>query len=233
MRPEEREKFLGDIQEEFRRFCFELSQTDRTFIVSNWEAENDVPDPQYWPSFTQYLQARLDGIIAGRTEARRKGYPAKVFTAFEFTRIPGSKGPPSGLVEIGGKLRGLDYLSYSSWGSIGYNSDAEMTGKSFHSAIQLIRGLTKPAGLPSRLIIGEFGEYWNLNPTAERMKAIVAASIDEGIDYLFNWVLYEQPGWKDEGGRDASHFGKFFLDRTLTPQGKAFQSWFPVPSPPD
>jgi hypothetical protein len=54
------------------------------------------------------------------------------------------------------------------------------------------------------------------------------------VEYLFNWVLYDQPGDKDEWGRDASHFGKYRLDRMLTPQGKAFQGWFPArnPQPP-
>ncbi|OFV98152.1 MAG: hypothetical protein A3F68_09490 [Acidobacteria bacterium RIFCSPLOWO2_12_FULL_54_10] len=51
--------------------------------------------------------------------------------------------------------------------------------------------------------------------------------MEEGAEYLFNWVLHEQPGEKDEWGRDASHFGKFFLNRTLTPQGEEFQGWFP------
>jgi hypothetical protein len=58
------------------------------------------------------------------------------------------------------------------------------------------------------------------------MRALVDASIDNGVEYLFNWVLYDQPGNKDDKGRDASHFGKYALDRTLTPQGTAFRSWF-------
>ena len=58
------------------------------------------------------------------------------------------------------------------------------------------------------------------------MKALVDASIDNGVEYLFDWVLYDQPGDKDEWCRDASHFGKFGLDRTLTVQGTEFQKWF-------
>jgi hypothetical protein len=97
---------------------------------------------------------------------------------------------------------------------------------SFHYAVQLIHGFAKQKGLPQRIIIGEFGEYWNMHPSAERLKAIVDASIDEGVEYLFNWVLYDQPGERDEWGRDASHVGKFFLNRALTPQGAAFRKWF-------
>jgi hypothetical protein len=85
-------------------------------------------------------------------------------------------------------------------------------------------------------VIGEFGEYWNMFPDGARMKALVDASLDNGIEYLFNWVLYDQPGNKDEWGRDASHFGKYSLDRMLTPQGEAFRRWFraaarPMPMP--
>jgi hypothetical protein len=239
MTPAEAEELLGETHDEFRRFAFELAKLDRTFIVSNWEAEQDVPDASYWPWFTRYLQARLDGIVAGRNAARQMGYPARVFTAFEFTIVPGFAGRPSGLVEIGGQLRGLDYLSYSSWWSIGWDYDAATMKNSFRYAIQLIRGFAAQAGLPQQLIIGEFGEYWNLHPRGERLKAIVDVSIEEGVEYLFNWALYEQPGEKDEWGRDASHFGKYFLDRRLTPQGRAFQAWFqrpavflPVPPPP-
>jgi hypothetical protein len=223
---EEAEKLLAAVRGEFRMFAFELAKRDRTFILSNWEAENDVPDARLWPGYVRYLQPRLDGIREGREIARREGYPAKVFTAFEFTIVPGFAGRPSGLVEIGSKLRGLDYLSYSAWWSVGAEYDARTMQDSFRSAFQSIRGFARRSRLPERLIVGEFGEYWDAHPTAERLRAIVDVSISEGVEYLFNWVLYEQPGERDEQGRDASHFGKFTLDRTLTPQGRAVREWF-------
>ncbi|HWP86060.1 MAG TPA: hypothetical protein VNN17_12775 [Terriglobia bacterium] len=229
--PEEAaERYLGHVREEFAEFAYAISQTDRVFIVSNWEAENDVPEPALWPQLTQYLQARLEGIRAGRERARRAGYPAQVYTAFEFTILPGFQGRPSGLVEIGSRLRGLDYLSYSSWWSIGWDYDAAEMRSSFRAALQDIRGYAQQAGLPRQIIIGEFGEYWNLHPTAERLRAIVEASLEEGAAFLFNWVLYDQPGEKDDHGRDASHFGKFYLDGTLTPQGAAMRQWFLPPA---
>jgi hypothetical protein len=224
----EQRNFLIAVQREFQQFSFELSKLDRTFIVSNWEAENDVPDAKDWPTFTRYLQARLDGIAAGRAEARAKGYPTRVLTAFEFTIVPGFAGRPSGLVEIGAKLHGVDYLSYSSWWSIGADLDAEGVTKSFRYAIGLIRKFAQQASLPQRVIVGEFGEYWNEHPNAERLQAIVETSIDEGVEYVFNWVLYEQPGERDEHGSDASHMGKYFLNHQLTSQGKALQDWLAV-----
>jgi hypothetical protein len=76
------------------------------------------------------------------------------------------------------------------------------------------------------IIIGEFGEYWDLYPNSDRLRAIVDSALDEGAEYIFNWTLYDQPGEKDEHGRDASHFGKFTQQRELTPQGRAVQEWF-------
>ena len=230
---EQAERFLEGVREEFQTFAFELSKLNRTFIIANWEAEHDVPDSDYWPWFITFLQARVDGIAAGREQARKAGFPARVSTAFEFVIVPGFEGKPSGLVEIGARLQGLDYLSYSSWWSVGVDFDAQKMEKSFRHAIGLIRNFAEKVGLPRHLIIGEFGEYWNLYPTAERLKVIIEVSIEEGVDYLFNWVLYQQPGEIGEWGRDASHFGKFFLDRMLTPQGKIFQEWFskcPLPA---
>jgi hypothetical protein len=153
-----------------------------------------------------------------------------LFTAFEFTILPSFQGRPSGLVEIGGKLQGLDYLSYSSWWSIGSEYGPAQMRSSFQAAFQDMRSYARSTQLPERIIIGEFGEYWDFHPTAERLRAIVDASIESGAEYLFNWVLYDQPGELDDHGRDASHFGKYRQDRSLTPQGEALRKWF---QPPD
>ncbi len=124
----------------------------------------------------------------------------------------------------------LDYLSYSAWWSIAWDLDAGNVKIPFREGIRIVRRFAEKTGLPQRIIVGEFGEYWDLYPTAERLQAIIDASIEEGVAFLFNWVLYEQPGEKDEWGRDASHFGKYFLDRTLTPQREAFQRWLRPPA---
>jgi hypothetical protein len=216
---------LTATRDEFRRFTLELAKMPGRKIISNWEFENDC-HPDQWDACAEYYQARLDGIREGRQQAKAAGSPGEILTAFEFLIVPGYKGRPSGLVEVGSKLRGVDFFSYSSWASIGWDRDARATYQDFEYLAHLLHGFTAGKKLSSRLIIGEFGEYWDLYPTAERMKALVDASIDNGIEYLFDWVLYDQPGLKDDHGRDASHFGKYTLGRMLTPQGKAFQRWF-------
>jgi hypothetical protein len=216
---------LAAVSGEFRRFTLELAKTPGRKIISNWEFENDCPAGQ-WPSCTAYYQARLDGILEGRKEARALGEPGEVLTAFEFTIVPGFAGRPSGLVEVATKLKGLDFISYSCWWSIGADANAAKVSRDFAYVVGLLRNYAAANKLPNRLIVGEFGEYWDMHPTGERMKALANASIDSGAEYLFDWVLYDQPGNKDDHGRDASHFGKYTLKRALTPQGREFQHWF-------
>jgi|SRR5579871_642143 len=222
---------LAATRDEFRRFTLELAKLPGRKIISNWEFENDCHADQ-WDACAEYYRARLDGIRQGIQEAKNAGYPGEILTAFEFTIVPGYTGKPSGLVEVGAKLKGVDYFSYSSWASIGADFDAPTMYKSFAWGAHILHEFETQEKLTAHLIIGEFGEYWNLHPTSERMKALVDASIANGFDYLFDWVLYDQPGAHDDHGRDASHFGKYTLDRMLTPQGKAFQSWFTTPVKP-
>ncbi len=221
-------KHLAATQDEFRRFALELARTPGRKIISNWEFENDCAVPQ-WAACRAYYQARLDGIQQGRKEAKAAGLPGEVLTAFEFTIVPGFKGRPSGFADLAPQLRGVDFLSYSSWWSIAWDADAPKVYKDFAYLAGLLRGAAAERKMTTHLIIGEFGEYWNVHPHGERLKALVDASLDNGIEYLFNWVLYDQPGNKDEWGRDASHFGKYRLDRMLTPQGEAFRHWFQQP----
>jgi len=216
---------LAAVRGEFRRFTVELAKTPGRKIISNWEFENDCPAGQ-WPACQEYYQARLDGTLEGRKEARAAGEPGEVLSAFEFTIVPGFAGRPSGLVEVATKLKGLDFLSYSCWWSIGTDANAAKVARDFAYVVGLLRHYAAANKLPGRLILGEFGEYWDLHPTDERMKALAGASMDSGAEYLFDWVLYDQPGNKDEHGRDASHFGKYTLERKLTPQGREFEGWF-------
>jgi hypothetical protein len=222
---------LAATRSEFRRFGIELARTPGTRIISNWEFENDCKHER-WKGCQAYYQARIEGIEAARAYATRLRLPGRLLTAFEFTIVPKFEGKPSGLVEVGSALKNVDYFSYSSWWSIGANDTPKVIAGNFQYAAKLIRDLLDSKKLTARLIIGEFGEYYDLHPSAERLKALVDASLTSGFDYVFNWVLYDQPGNKDEHGRDASRFGKFHLDRTLTPQGEEFRKWLGNPPIP-
>src|SRR5579864_1161511 len=175
---------LAATKDEFRRFTLELAKTPGRKIVSNWEFENDCR-PAQWDACAEYYQARLDGIRQGRKEAAALGAPGEILTAFEFTIVPGYTGKRSGLVDVGAKLNGVDFFSYSAWASIGWDFDAPTMYKSFEWGAHILREFTAQKKLTNRLIIGEFGEYWDQHPTSERMKALVDASIAGGVEYLF------------------------------------------------
>jgi hypothetical protein len=221
---------LAATKDEFRRFTLQLAKTPGRKIISNWEFDNDCPANQ-WASCAEYYQARLDGILEGRKRATTLHMPGEILTAFEFTIVPGFNGKPSGFVEVGAKLIGVDFLSYSAWWSISSDGNAAKVQQDFAYLAGFLRSAASERKMTTRFIIGEFGEYWDMHPRGERLKALVDASLDNGVEYLFNWVLYDQPGNKDEWGRDASHFGKYGLDRMLTPQGREFQRWFPARNP--
>jgi hypothetical protein len=216
---------LAATTDEFRRFTLELAKTPGRKIISNWEFENDCPADR-WPACIAYYQARLDGVAKGRSEAKTLGYPGEILTAFEFTIVPGFAGKPSGLAEAATKLKGVDYISYSSWWSLRWDASEAKVREDFDYLVKMLGDFVKEKKLGTKLIIGEFGEYWDLHPSGARMRAVVDACLAGGVEYLFDWVLYEQPGKKDNWGRDASHFGKYGLDRKLTPQGEAFRRWF-------
>lgn len=220
------EPLFSAVRQEFYTFTLELSKIQGTFIISNWEAENDFPDEGRWDVYRAYLQARIDGIIAGRAEAKKLKYKGNVYSAFEFLVINGFVGKRSGLVEIGTKLRGVDFLSYSAWHSIAYDRGSEAMEKDFEYAASIIRQFAREKGISDRLIIGEFGELWDMHPDPVRMKSLIKGSLAGGVEYLFNWVAYDQPGETDEYQRDASHFGKFYLKGGLTPQGRGFAQIF-------
>src|ERR1035441_3358309 len=141
---------LAATRDEFRRFTLELAKTPGRRIVSNWEFENDCPARQ-WLSCQEYYQARLDGILDGRKQAKALGYPGEVLTAFEFTIVPGFAGRPSGLVEVATKLKGIDFISYSCWWSIGSDAGASKVSQDFAYVVPLLRNFASGKKLTNRL----------------------------------------------------------------------------------
>ena len=61
---------LAATRDEFRRFTLELARTPGRKIVSNWEFKKRLPGRPVI-SCEEYYQARLDGILEGRKQARR------------------------------------------------------------------------------------------------------------------------------------------------------------------
>jgi hypothetical protein len=225
------EAMIAGVREEFRRFTVELAKLPNVYIVSNWEAENDVPDDQ-WPDYLAYLQARLDGIVAGRREARQAGEPGRVLTAVEFTHVnPGftyvfDPTPPRKACGLDAAmlLTGVDFLSYSSWESVVHTDDRTYTVAKLRGAFGVIRQKCATSRRQCRLIVGEIGYLRDHDPDNWNLNMLLSESLNAGAEYTFNWVAYDQPGQTDPFGfnADQSLFGKFTLARQLTPQGAFF-----------
>jgi hypothetical protein len=219
---------LEQVKDEFRRFTLEISKKPGTRIVSNWEFEHECGYEQ-WEGCLAYMQARVDGISRGREEARLLRYPGVVYSAFEGVVLPDFLGRQCGFLAAAARLKGLDLLSYSSWRSVVWDGGGTEVRDSFREALRRLRELASQMESQPKLIIGELGQYWDSDPGSQRLKAAIDTALDNGAEYVFCWNLYEQPGRFDEWGRDASHFGMFYLDRTLTPQGEAFSEWLAPP----
>jgi len=225
---------LDSVRDEFRRFTFELSKLPNTFIISNWEAENDATDDQ-WADYMDYLQARLDGIAWGRRKAREAGHPGTVLSAVEFTHVkPGWSDPRLGApprkacgLDAALNLRGVDFLSYSAWESIYYTSNPRYTPEQLHNAFSTIWADCQQHLQRCRLIVGEAGYLRDSDPDNSNLGAIFAECLRSGADYIVNWAAYDQPGQVDSYGLnvDESKFGKFDLARHLTSQGTFFRDF--------
>ncbi len=217
---EQWEQVLRNVEREFYDFAYELSKIpDVKFYVGNWEAENDG---LLWDQYIEYVQARLVGTIRGREAASRDGYPAQVFTAFEFRSLDAGAGFDAAMHRLGG----VEFLSLSSW----YFTDYGGASRSrFEQAFQSMRQGCQDAGVPCRILIGEVGYLRDLDPENRNLKETLTACLDLGALAVFNWVAYDQPGegiTVDGVFYDQSQWGKWDSTGSLTTQGAAFGEWF-------
>jgi hypothetical protein len=222
---------LRAVHEEFRRFAIELGKGANTIIVSSWESENDAFLDAQWPDYLLYLQARSDGIVDGRREAKAAGHPAKVFTAIEFAHVtvgfadPRSNKPARSIcgLDAAVALHGVDFASYSAWENLYYTGDPRYTETKLRASFSIIRQKCRPPGC--RFLIGEIGYLRNYDPKNAIFQAILEESLRAGAAYVVDWSEYDQPGQVDRYGFgvDQSKFGAYDIDRKLTAQGECLR----------
>ncbi len=209
------------IQQEYRDFASYLAKfSDKTFIISNWEGDNDVycgaaygatvaSCPDYagrLGGFKKWIEVRTSGIKASGA--------SNVFSAVEFNIVNNlkSRNLPSVLYDVIPELN-VDYFSYSSYESINalYNGD---DGSQLKKDVATIRGVLSSAGQdPNNLVIGEYGFDRGGREEIKNKLATVTQIIGElGIKYGFVWNLL------DAGGQ----FGLYDSSATLTPAGQYF-----------
>jgi hypothetical protein len=203
------------IQKEYTDLANYLKQFNKTFIVSNWEADNDIYCVYAYyatpgscsgindkmTAYTEWMQARIAGIKAADAK--------NVKSALEFCNIHSleNQGMPSVLNNIVPAIN-PDYFSYSSYESI--NISAEQTAND----IDVIRGkLTADGKDPNSLFIGEAGFDalgWNQDGAKNQLSAIINVFLQKNIPYIIVWNLIDNPG-----------FGVYNATGTLTGYGRA------------
>lgn len=216
----------------------------KNFIISNWEAEHDAYQEEMWGPFLSWTQECVNAVADGDSAATEWGLGGgKVDSMFEFvylsdTRLSVATDAPSSTVQFSAllratrQLRRVKYWSYSSWNSIHYVDDqGEINMNAFRQAFAQIRQACMDAGFDcsDKVVIGEVGMLWDADPASIQLASILRTSLEEGAQFVINWVAYDQPG---EGvsyqGKwyDQSHFGKWTNDGSFTPQGEALRDWY-------
>ncbi len=209
------------IQQEYSDFASYLGTfSDKTFIISNWEGDNDIycgaafgATASSCPNYQQSLEGFQKWINA-RTAGIRASGASNVFSAVEFNIVRDleNRGLPSVLYNVIPSVD-ADYFSYSSYESINalYSGD---NGDQLKTDVGTIRDVLSSAGKNSdNLIIGEYGFDQGSREEIKNKLAIVTQTIAGlGIKYAFVWNLL------DTGGP----FGLYDQSSALTPAGKYF-----------
>lgn len=114
----------AELQELTEYLLTEFRGTGKTFIITNWETDNNIrlreTDPSLWDQYIQgmidWTNARQDGIIAGRNNVGMDG--VAVFGAFESNHIPlhaNFDWPVT--IDVVVPHTYCDIYSYSNWGT--------------------------------------------------------------------------------------------------------------------
>ena len=188
---------IQKIENEYTDFADYLKQFNKSFIISNWEGDNDaycgsigaaaVSDGASCPNAPQNL-AGLAAWFAARHAGIKAAGAANVFDAIEFNSVGilKDKGLPSLLYDVI-PSEAADYYSYSSYESINVSPDR------FSADVDAIRGLL-PGG---QLMIGEFGfkvgDFGNAAATALRLQETAQVIQDKSLPYGIVWNLLDNP----------------------------------------
>ncbi|MDE2311816.1 MAG: hypothetical protein KGJ93_01860 [Patescibacteria group bacterium] len=201
------------ISKEYTDLAKYLSQFNKTFIIDNWEGDNDLycgnaygatadncPDAaKRLSAYVMWTKARIAGIRAAGAN--------NVKSAVEFNNIHSleNQGLPTVLNDVVPRVN-ADYYSYSSYESI--NVSPAQTA----ADIDFIRDKLSAAGKdPSSLFLGEVGfdtNFLGQADAAARLRDIVNIAQQKSIPYLVVWNLIDNPS-----------FGVYDNNGQLTPYG--------------
>lgn len=178
-----------------------INNYNKTFIILNWEGDHHFS--QYFgarDSFVSWIQSRAEGVAAARNNFPFA--PGRIYSGLEFNCVENIGGPcgdpGSGtpiVVDYVAPRVAVDYLSYSSWGSIG--GPASGLPAAIQGAVSTI--VTKantryvPDGIvygAANVILGEYGfhqQQLGVFTAADKVTAMFGAAESAGVSYAIYW----------------------------------------------
>ncbi|MDX2031778.1 MAG: hypothetical protein SF339_13980 [Blastocatellia bacterium] len=190
----------------------------KTFIILNWEADNEIElhrnRASSWDAFIAWVDSRADGVIDAR--ARNSNSAVRLFSGFEFNLVA-RDGRPCG-TPVADPLREdplkhrcaidyiaprvkVDYYSYSSWQTLDVKfepngSYKDALRRDLNFALARVRE-RRPEMQERNFLIGEFGIHrtrWSekavANYTAEMIDAVMAPDAFQ-VSYAVWWQVID------------------------------------------
>jgi hypothetical protein len=201
------------VQNEFYELTKYLLQnyrnTDKTFILQNWEGDNALNAEQIEPSklriaidgMTKWCNARQEGVNKARKEIGSVG--VIVAHCFEMNLVLPNTGDADTKIFVVDSIvprTYCDLYSLSSWGTRMPGDESKLTEKLNYIAAKAPD--SKLYG-SKNIMLGEFGQYeissWNANlPFNEQSGELQRISVENqikyatewGVPYLIYWQIY-------------------------------------------
>ena len=213
------------IAQEFTDFANLLKQySNKTFILQNWETDNDLycgasflATPGSCPNINDKIAAYIAWMNAKIAGVHAANAPnVKVALEFNDVRVLGSKGMYDALDAIAPHIS-PDYFSYSA-----YESTA-ISPEQFAIDIDAIRAKLQSYGKdPNSLMIGEIGSSkwaFGTDGATARLLSVLAVARQKKIPYAFVWDLIDQPELSNPS--DLSDWGAYDVNGNVTNYGRA------------
>lgn len=188
--------------------------TGKTFILKHWEGDGIVSTDTGIPLGGKYPSSFFAKMViwektrqAGVSQARAAaGNPSGVgvFNAVEVSRVLDyvNKGYNRVINAVVPKVH-ADMVTYSSYDSSLYGSNAAETATAMNKALNAIKRLAPdPLSLGNkRILISEYGLFENLMPTDTpwRSQAILSTAKSAGLLGAFYWALYDNECTQADG----------------------------------
>ncbi|MEP7270579.1 MAG: hypothetical protein ABI882_03705 [Acidobacteriota bacterium] len=207
---------------EIRRFGEYLLKnpllTGRTFILLNWEGDNEMAGltgkETTWQSYRDRTEARADGVRDARAAA--PGSSAKLYSGLEFNRVraaapcgepvedPVHQDPFANrcVIDFVAPRVSVDYYSYSAWQTTGPADLNPVPGLAaalkadVRLAVALVR-TRRPEVTEANFIIGEFGferSFYGECRAAMLLREVFSALEGQdalGISYAIYWQIID------------------------------------------